>query len=145
MNYERMWHQLKARLVKKSDDVDGLRKADYNDALLTMSSIEAEEYEKPDLKYTLNRDVTGKMEAYFNDAKEFARRMREERAREKIIDNIPDLEKAVFSKDERKVKEILVDLCIVADIPERIIETIMERGIRLKVYIPDMFKDLGII
>lgn len=145
MNHERMWRQLKARVVKKSDDVDGLRKADYNDVLLIMSGIEAEEYEKHDLKYTLSRDVTGKAEAYFNDAKEFARRIREERAREKIIDNIPDLEKAVFSKGERQVKEILVDLGIVADIPERIMETIMERGIRLKVYIPDMFKDLGII
>ena len=46
MNHERMWRQLKARVVKKSDDVDGLRKADYNDVLLIMSGIEAEEYEK---------------------------------------------------------------------------------------------------
>lgn len=139
MNYENMWNRLKSAVVEKSNDVDGIRRADYNDVLLTMSSLETEEYEKDSKAgtqtYTVHQDITGRVDIKVLDIGKLAMESFEQITGYKIIESLEELENEIQKRNGKAPlygatpEHLVVDEKV--DIPGHIYHEATVRGIRI--------------
>lgn len=139
MNYENMWNRLKSAVVEKSNDVDGVRRADYNDVLLTMSSLETEEYEKDSKAraqaYTVHQDITVRADVKDLDIGKLARESFRKITGYKVIESLEELEEEIMKVRGKTQYTSLAEKTIVVDekvkIPQHIFYEAESHGERI--------------
>lgn len=135
MNYKRMWSELKAELIRKSEILNLEQGAieQCKQTLMTMNKIEAEEYKEDCIQDDEQMRADEITEAKISESKKVLNVVLESLTGKKVIDNLDDLKEEIRSKRGMPYKaqgeKIFVDASL--EIPKEILREAIVHNVRI--------------